>query len=483
MRWKGENEVVTGGAGGAGRPLDGEVGSGSIGGDASGAGPRVRDSNRGLPAPSGKGQEVVAPFGTGREPAATSGRGRAVVVRPSSSGSDPASDSIRGDRPQVRGQRRSSWPLAVPGQDSITPSDIRQAERAHRGQPVLTGERLLDRLRERMRVRHYSIRTERAYLAWSRRFLERFPRRDPRTLGQAEVEAFLTELAVRFEVAAGTQNQALAALLFLFEEVLGEKAPWLENVVRAKTRRRLPVVLSPDEVRRVLAFLDGKVWLMCALLYGTGMRLMECVRLRVQDLDLGRRSIVVRNGKGAKDRITVVPGALIEPLAREVEYVRTLHASDVSDGGGEVFMPHALSRKYPKAARELGWQYLFPARSLTSDPRSGRVRRHHVDEALLQRAFKRAVQRARIDKPATCHTMRHSFATHLLESGADIRTVQELLGHSDVSTTQIYTHVLNRGPTGVVSPLDRIGETEACDYDAQCRKAGLRNEILVLPPP
>jgi integron integrase len=314
---------------------------------------------------------------------------------------------------------------------------------------------LLDAVRRKLRVRRYSLRTEQAYLAWIRRFILASGRRHPRHLGSAEVEAFLSCLASDHDVAAGTQNQALSALLFLYREVLETDLPWLANIVRAKRPRRAPVVLSREEVRRLLAMMQGRTWLMASLLYGSGMRLMECLRLRVKDADFERSAIIVRDGKGGKDRHTVLPRALFEPLQREVERVRLLHEMDCAAGCGEVWLPHALARKYPTAAREFGWQYLFAAAGLSRDPRSGRMYRHHVDDAVLTRALKTARRRAGIIKPLSAHTLRHSFATHLLESGADIRTVQELLGHKDVSTTQIYTHVLNRGPAGVLSPLDR----------------------------
>jgi integron integrase len=256
-------------------------------------------------------------------------------------------------------------------------------------------------------------------------------------------------------VAPSTQNQALSALLFLYREVLGVQLPWMEDIQRAKAPRRLPVVLTQDEVARLLDVMMGRAWLMAALLYGTGMRLLECLRLRIKDVDFDARSILVRDGKGGKDRVTMLPDALADPLRGQIEEALRVHAGDLRDGGGEVWLPAALARKYRSAAREPGWQYVFPASNPSRDPRSGALRRHHVDEQQLQRAVRRAVQRARILKPATCHTLRHSFATHLIEAGYDIRTVQELLGHSDVSTTQIYTHVLNRGPSGVVSPVDR----------------------------
>jgi len=315
--------------------------------------------------------------------------------------------------------------------------------------------RLLEQVRIRCRTRHYSIRTERAYVGWARRFILANGRRHPRELGLAEVEAFLSSLAVRDGVAASTQNQALSALLFLYREVLGIELPWVGAVTRAKRPRRLPVVLSHAEVRALLAVLDGQVALMASLLYGSGMRLMEVVRLRVKDVDFGRREILVRNGKGGKDRRVPLPRRVEAGLAAQVERARVLHGRDLAEGFGEAWLPHALSRKYPSAGREFGWQWVFPARRRSVDPRGGARRRHHVDEAVLQRAVKAARVAAGIDKPATCHTLRHSFATHLLEAGHDIRTVQELLGHKDVATTQLYTHVLGRGAGGVLSPLDR----------------------------
>ena len=324
------------------------------------------------------------------------------------------------------------------------------------GGPASPGPpRLLEQIRIRCRTKHYSIRTERAYVGWARRFILANNRRHPRELGLAEVEAFLSALAVRDDVAASTQNQALSALLFLYKEVLGVDLPWVGSVTRAKRPKRLPVVLTSAEVRSLLALIDGQAGLMASLLYGAGMRLMEAVRLRVKDVDFGRCEIVVRNGKGGKDRRVPLPRRLEAALQAQIERVRVLHGRDLAQGYGEVWLPHALSRKYPTAGREPGWQYVFPASGLSDDPRSGTRRRHHVDEAVLQRAVKSARVAAGIDKPATCHTLRHSFATHLLEAGHDIRTVQELLGHKDVATTQIYTHVLGRGAGGVLSPLDR----------------------------
>ncbi|WP_277726475.1 integron integrase [Pseudoxanthomonas sp. SE1] len=313
----------------------------------------------------------------------------------------------------------------------------------------------MEEVTRRLRVGHYSLRTERAYLGWIRRFILANDKRHPRELGVAQVEAFLTELAVEGRVAASTQNQALSALLFLYREVLGLKLAWMDDVVRAKRPLRVPTVLSQSEVRALLAHMDGRMALLARLLYGSGMRLMEGVRVRVKDVDFARNEITVREGKGGKDRRTVLPASLVPALQAEVERVHVLHQQDLAQGAGEVWLPHALSRKYPGAGRELGWQYVFPARNLSLDPRDERWRRHHLDEAMLARALKRARIAAGITKPVTAHTLRHSFATHLIESGYDIRTVQELLGHKDVATTQIYTHVLNRGAGAVLSPLDR----------------------------
>lgn len=315
--------------------------------------------------------------------------------------------------------------------------------------------RLLDEVRGRLRAKHYSLRTEKAYVYWIRRYIHANGMRHPRELDGSHVEAFLTRLATREHVAAATQSQALAALLFLYGQVLGTKLPWMEHVVRAKPSRRVPVVLSRGEVTRVLGCLEGRDWLMAALLYGSGLRLTECLRLRVKDIDFERHTLVVREGKGRKDRHTMLPHALVEPLRRQVADALLLHQRDLEAGFGEVSLPYRLATKYPNAARERAWQYVFPASRRGIDPLDGREKRHHLDEKVLQRAVKAAVRRAGIDKPASCHTFRHSFATHLLESGSDIRTVQELLGHKDVTTTQIYTHVLNRGAQGVISPLDR----------------------------
>ncbi|GAB1596633.1 hypothetical protein PAGU2638_23120 [Lysobacter sp. PAGU 2638] len=342
--------------------------------------------------------------------------------------------------------------LGEPWDEDVTPPST---GRKQSGAAEPGGKRLLDLVRDRVRVRHYSLRTERAYVSWVRRFIIANGRRHPRELGGPEVERFLTDLAARDDVASGTQNQALAALLFLYREVLGLKLPWMQDVVRAKRPRRLPVVLSRSEVDRMLGSMDGQMRLMTALLYGTGMRLMECTRLRIKDIDFERGEIVVREGKGDKDRRVPLPQTLREDLRRAIERALLMHRHDLAEGFGEARLPHALAKKYPTAARDPGWQFVFPSAQRSVDPRSGRTHRHHVDDSSLQRAVKKARTLAGIVKPATCHTLRHSFATHLLEAGQDIRTVQELLGHKDLGTTQIYTHVLGRGAGAVLSPLDR----------------------------
>ena len=321
--------------------------------------------------------------------------------------------------------------------------------------------RLLDRVHEAIRRRYFSRRTEQAYVHWIRRFIYFHGKRHPRDLGEAEVTAFLNDLAVKRGVAAGTQNQALSALLFLYKEVLGRELAWLDGLERAKRPPRLPTVLTRAEAERLLAQLTGARWLLASLMYGSGLRVMECLRLRVKDLDLSYRQILVRDGKGEKDRVTMLPEKLVEPVRAHLERVRALHARDVREGYGEVHLPYALARKYPRAGREWAWQYVFPSKNRTADPEDGVIRRHHLDESVPQRAVKEALRAAGIAKHASCHTLRHSFATHLLESGYDIRTVQELLGHSDVSTTMIYTHVLNKGGRGVKSPLDRLEQRRA----------------------
>jgi len=314
--------------------------------------------------------------------------------------------------------------------------------------------KLLDLVRDRIRVKHYSIRTEMQYLQWIKRFILFHNKRHPREMGAKEVEAFLTHLATVGNVSASTQNQALSALLFLYREIFELELPWLDQVVRAKKPQRLPVVLSKPEVTKILARMQGAHGLVARLLYGTGMRIMECCRLRVQDIDFDRCEILIRDGKGAKDRVTMLPQSLVEPLKAHLEWRKGLFENDAAKGKSEVYLPDALARKYPNAANNWIWQYVFCSGSYSVDPRSGRERRHHLDEKLIQRAVKKAVTEAGITKLATPHTFRHSFATHLLEGGYDIRTVQELLGHSDVSTTMIYTHVLNKGGRGVSSPLD-----------------------------
>ena len=316
--------------------------------------------------------------------------------------------------------------------------------------------RLLDQVRARIRFKHYSIRTEQAYIDWIRRFIKFNRNRHPVELSSRDVELFLTHLASVGHVAASTQNQAQSALLFLYREVLSRELPWLEGVVRAKMPSRLPVVLTRTEVADVLTRMRGTHRLIGDLLYGTGMRIMEALRLRVKDVDFGRREILVRDGKGAKDRVTMLPDRLFPVLRAHLIEAKRLHRMDLQDGFGAAWMPFALARKYPTAANEWAWQYVFPADRRSVDPRTGIMRRHHISDQSFQRAMREALRASGIAKPATPHTLRHSFATHLLEAGYDIRTVQELLGHSDVSTTMVYTHVLNRGGRGVASPLDRL---------------------------
>jgi len=316
--------------------------------------------------------------------------------------------------------------------------------------------RLLDQLREAIRRRYYSRRTEEAYVHWVRRFIYFSGRRHPRELGEAEVTAFLSHLAVERNVAAATQNQALSAVLFLYRRVLELELGWLKDIERASRLPRTPTVLSRAEVEHVLAQLQGTRWLIASLLYGAGLRVLECLRLRVKDVDFSYLQILVRDGKGDKDRVTMLPEKLVGPVRAHLARVRALHARDLDEGFGEVELPFALARKYPRAGKEWAWQYVFPSTRRSVDPRDGVVRRHHLDESVPQRAVKGALRACGIAKHASCHTLRHSFATHLLESGYDIRTVQELLCHSDVSTTMIYTHVLNKGGRGVKSPLDRL---------------------------
>jgi integron integrase len=316
--------------------------------------------------------------------------------------------------------------------------------------------KLLPLLRANLRLRHYSPRTEQAYVSWVRRFLRFHGQRHPAELGEAEVRAFLMYLAVERRVAASTQGQALAELLVLFRDVLGRPLAGLGTLPRVRAPVRLPVVLTPSEVDRVLAELSGQMQLVGTVLYGSGLRLMECLTLRVKDVDLERGELRIRRGKGARDRVTVLARSACRPLAPHLERVQARHRRDVAAGGGWVAMPDALDRKYPTAGRSWPWQWVFPARSRYVDRESGHLRRHHLHPSAVQRAMAAAVRASGIGKRATCHTLRHSFATHLLEAGYDIRTVQELLGHRDVSTTMIYTHVLNRGGRGVESPADRL---------------------------
>jgi integron integrase len=314
--------------------------------------------------------------------------------------------------------------------------------------------KLLDQARDAIRLRHLSLRTEAAYLGWIRRFILFHHKRHPKDMGAEEVQAFLSHLAIHAQVAASTQNVALNALLFLYRYVLHQPWPELQPIAHAKRPRRLPTVFTQEEVTAVLAQLHGTSWLMASLLYGAGLCLMECLRLRVKDLDFADQQIVVRNGQGAQDRLTLLPQALVAPLQRHLIKVQALHEEDVAEGYGDVYMPYALARTYSNAGTAWVWQYVFPAAKRARDPRSGAEQRHHVSATVLQKVVKEAIQRAGIAKPGSCHTLRHSFATHLLEHGYDIRTVQELLGHKNVKTTMVYTHVLQRGGKGVRSPLD-----------------------------
>ncbi len=317
--------------------------------------------------------------------------------------------------------------------------------------------RLLDRLRQEIRLRGYSPRTAEVYERWVRRYLRFHGMRPPREMGADEVAAFLSHLATEGKVAATTQNQALAALLFLYGKVLRMDLPWIEEVVRAKESRRLPVVLTPDEVTRVLAHVEGTAGLVAALLYGAGLRLLEALTLRLKDVDFGGHQLLVRRGKGGRDRRALLPGALAPRLVAHLEGVREQHAKDLAEDAGWVALPAAFARKSPQAGRDLAWQWVFPATRRYTDRETGRRHRHHLHETVVQKAVRAATRLSGVPKRVTCHTFRHSFATHLLQSGTDIRTIQTLLGHKSVATTMIYTHVVNRGPMGVVSPLDRLG--------------------------
>jgi len=321
--------------------------------------------------------------------------------------------------------------------------------------PQSSRPRLLDRVHDALRVGHYAIRTEEAYVHWIRRFIFFHGKRHPARMGKREVTAFLTHLAVVRHVSASTQNQALSALLFLYRHVLERDMEWLDDLVRARRRERLPVVLSRAEVAALFSVMTGVRRVQAGILYGAGLRLLECLRLRVKDLDFDRNEIVVRDGKGGKDRVTVFPRVLRKPLQKHLAAVRIVHQRDLREGFGRVLLPDALGKKYPASASEWPWQWVFPSAKRSIDPRSGIERRHHQDESVLQKAVRSAARATEINKPVGPHTLRHSFATHLLESGHDIRTIQELLGHRDVKTTMIYTHVLNNGP-GVRSPVDGI---------------------------
>jgi integron integrase len=335
--------------------------------------------------------------------------------------------------------------------NSSYPDRVTELGRDYPGSP-----RLLDRMRGEMRKRHFSRRTEKTYLGWVQRFVRYHRFRHPREMGEADVSRFLTWLAVERKISAATQNQALCAVLFLYRDVLGINLPWLREVTRARVSRRLPVVLTREEVRAVLGELRGTPLLVARLLYGSGVRLMECLQIRIKDVELSASQIVVRSGKGNRDRVTVLPAVVRDDLAAHLLTVRDQHQADLQDAAGWVELPLSLGRKYPGRGQDWGWQWVFPATRRYVDTESGEHRRHHVHETVIQNAVRRAVLKSGVTKPASCHTFRHSFATHLLEDGYDIRTVQELLGHRDVRTTMIYTHVLNRGPGAVRSPADRL---------------------------
>jgi integron integrase len=315
--------------------------------------------------------------------------------------------------------------------------------------------RLLDQVRESIRLKHYSLKTEKSYVHYIRDFILFHDKRHPKDMGADEIRAYLSHLAVERDVAASTQTVALSALLFLYRQVLQIELPYIDEIERAKRPERVPVVFTRTEVKQILTHLDGVEHLVVSLLYGSGLRLMECLRLRVKDIDFEYQQITVRDGKGSKDRVTMLPASSIEPLCYQLQKAKSLHQQDLAMGYGEVELPYALARKYPNANQQWNWQFVFPSWKRSLDPRTKVVRRHHLYEQSIQRAVKQAIQRAGITKHGGCHTFRHSFATHLLEDGYDIRTIQELLGHKNVKTTMIYTHVLNRGGRGVRSPLDR----------------------------
>ena len=324
----------------------------------------------------------------------------------------------------------------------------------HDPQSIQQGKKLLDQLRDALRAKHYSYRTEQTYIDWCKRYILYHNKRHPAQMGVPEIQAFIIHLATNQNVAASTQNQALSAILFLYRHVLLRDIDFPVNVIRAKKPERLPTVLTKTEALSIIAKMNGTPRLMVQLLFGSGLRLMECLRLRIKDVDFSNRQIIVRDGKGESDRAVPLPESIAFDLKTHIQKVKDLHAQDLREGYGEVYLPYALERKYPNASRETGWQYVFPANQRSIDPQSGKVMRHHQNESVLQRSIKQAVRLARMDKSVSPHTFRHSFATHLLQNGYDIRTVQELLGHKDVKTTMIYTHVLNRGGMAVKSPLD-----------------------------
>jgi integron integrase len=322
-----------------------------------------------------------------------------------------------------------------------------------------TSQKLTDYLKQlqnEVRLKNYSLRTEEAYLYWTRKFLDYHPHQSPNEMGAREVSNFLTHLAVDLNLAASSQNQALSALLFFFRQVLHRELAWMQNLIWAKKPKKIPTVFTRQEVSLVLSQMSDLKWLMASLLYGSGLRLMECLRLRVKDIDFGYQQILVRDGKGNRDRFTILPKTLLDPLRQQISVIKVQHQADLKEGFARVYLPYALAKKYPNANRELIWQYVFPAKNLTTDPRSGNSYRHHLYPSTMQQAIKEAIRNARIPKTGSPHTLRHSFATHLLENGYDIRTVQELLGHKNIQTTMIYTHVLKRGGHAVRSPLDTI---------------------------
>lgn len=315
--------------------------------------------------------------------------------------------------------------------------------------------KLLDQVREVIRLKHFSIRTEETYIHWIKRFIIFHKKRHPLEMGEQEIREFLSNLATQLNVARATQNLALQSILFLYREVLHREITHIDNIERAKKEAKVPIVFTRDEVTQILSNMKSTPYLMASLLYGAGLRLMECIRLRVKDIDFNSNYILIREGKGEKDRVTILPEKLKEPLQRHLAKVKLLHEEDLAAGYGEVYLPYALERKYPNANKEWCWQYVFPSIRLSVDSRSGKERRHHICEKVLQQSVKEAIKKAGIAKNGSCHTFRHSFATHLLANGYDIRTIQQLLGHNDVSTTMIYTHVINLGGHGVWSPLDR----------------------------